>query len=325
MKNRYIVTGGAGLIGSNLVAELNANGEEDILIVDHLGSSEKWKNLVRLRYSDYIEKDEFLHLLDDGILTGITHILHMGACSSTTESDASYLIQNNYQYTKLLAEKSLQHKIRFLYASSAATYGDGSKGYDDECELTELSSLDMYAYSKHLFDLYAQKTGLLDKIVGLKYFNIFGFGEFHKGGMQSMVLKGYDQIYREKKLKLFRSDRPDYQDGEQKRDFFYVKDAAKVTLHLLFGNYYGLYNVGRGQAETWNELAESLFNAMRVSPNIQYIDMPEHLQGKYQYYTCAKVDKLASTGYMGSITSLPDAIADYVKLLEESGYIPENS
>lgn len=324
MKNRFIVTGGAGLIGSNLVAELNEGGEEDILIVDNLGTSEKWKNLSRLIYSDYIEKDVFLEKINSGILKGVTHILHMGACSSTTETDASYLIRNNYEYTKILAEKSLEQKIRFLYASSAATYGDGQSGYDDNCELSTLRPLNMYGYSKHMFDLYASKKGILEKITGIKYFNVYGFGEFHKGDMKSMVLKGYDQIYKTGELKLFKSYHPDYKDGEQKRDFFYVKDAVKATLHLLSGDNFGLFNLGSGVAETWNQLGKSLFSAMKKPEKIKYIDMPEILKDKYQYYTCAGTRKLEDTGYPGQYIGLDKAIHDYVKLLKEFGYKPEN-
>lgn len=320
MKNRFIVTGGAGLIGSNLVRELNEVGEEDIIIVDHLGHSEKWQNLTRLHYLDYLEKDEFLRKLEHGILDGITHILHMGACSSTTETNASYLIENNYQYSKILAHKSIEKRIRFVYASSAATYGNGENGYDDEMDISELQPLNMYGYSKQIFDSYALKTGLLAKITAIKYFNIFGFGEFHKADMRSMVLKGYEQIMATGKLKLFKSAHPDYGDGEQKRDFFYVKDAAKVTLHLLSGDYFGIYNVGSGQAHTWNELADALFQATGVLKNIEYIDMPEHLQGKYQYFTEAKIDRIKTTGYPGQITKLHEAVHDYVKLLQENGY-----
>ncbi|PKA03390.1 NAD-dependent epimerase/dehydratase family protein, partial [Leptospira ellisii] len=231
-KKRCIVTGGAGLIGSNLVGELNRQGIEEILVVDHLGSSSKWKNLVRLRYADYIEKDRFLDLASrSSLLKNYDILFHLGACSSTTETDASYLISNNYEYTKLLAEESLKNGIRFVYASSAATYGDGAFGYDDKTPIQGLKPLNMYGYSKHMFDLYAQKKGFSERITGIKYFNVFGFGEGHKGDMRSVVLKGYEQIKQEGKIRLFKSYRPEYKDGEQRRDFLCAKDAAKITAY----------------------------------------------------------------------------------------------
>ncbi|MFB5649693.1 ADP-glyceromanno-heptose 6-epimerase [Leptospira wolffii] len=317
---RVIVTGGAGLIGSNLVRLLNEKGISQILIVDHLGNSSKWKNLRELEYSDYLEKEEFLRKVQKGkILKSFSHILHMGACSSTTETDASYLIRNNFEYTKILAEESLKRGVRFLYASSAATYGDGAQGYDDKGPISPLKPLNMYGYSKHMFDLYAQKKGFLDKITGVKYFNIFGFGEAHKGDMRSVVLKGYEQILSEGKLRLFKSYRDEYKDGEQKRDFLYAKDAAKISLHLLSKGKYGLFNVGRGVAETWNDLAEALFSALGKPANIEYVDMPETLRPKYQYYTKAETEKLLASGYSEGFTDLKSAISDYVRLLKEEG------
>ncbi|MCB1158783.1 MAG: ADP-glyceromanno-heptose 6-epimerase [Leptospiraceae bacterium] len=315
-KSRVIVTGGAGLIGSNIVQELNTSGEEDILIVDHLGTSEKWKNLSRLHFKDYMEKDDFLKKVQNGFLNSYTHVIHMGACSSTTEIDASYLIRNNYEYTKILAETCVENGIRFLYASSAATYGLGENGYDDKVDIFSLRPLNMYGYSKHLFDLYAMKTGLINKITGLKYFNVFGYGEFHKGDMRSVVLKGYEEIKKTGKLRLFRSYRKEYKDGEQKRDFLYVQDAARITLHLLSGAFYGIYNVGRGVAETWNSLGTAIFSALGIPENIEYSEMPEHLKEKYQYFTKSDTEKLLQTKYSQGFTPLSKAIGEYVKLLE---------
>lgn len=317
MKRKFIVTGGAGLIGSNIVKELNVIEETDILIVDHLGSAEKWKNLLDLKYKDYIEKDDFLRRIQNGNpFKKYTHTIHMGACSSTTEMNASYLIQNNYEYTKELCEYSLSNETEFIYASSAATYGDGANGYDDRSELSTLRPLNMYGYSKHLFDLYARQKGISDKITGLKFFNVFGYGEAHKGDMRSVVLKGYEQIKSTGTLNLFKSYNNEYADGEQKRDFLYVKDAARITLFLLLENKYGLFNLGRGIAETWNSLAQSLFKAMNLPVNINYVDMPESLRPKYQYYTKAETVKLLTTGYEEGCTSLEDALAEYVSLLQ---------
>jgi ADP-L-glycero-D-manno-heptose 6-epimerase len=315
MTRKYIVTGGAGLIGSNVVKELNLRGESQILIVDHLGTSEKWKNLLGLNYLDYLEKDEFLNRILQGEFQDFTHLIHLGACSSTTETNATYLIENNYNYTKILASFAIRNDIRFIYASSAATYGLGENGYE-ETNLDSIKPLNMYGYSKHMFDLYANKNNLLGKITGLKYFNIFGPGEFHKGGMRSVVLKGYEQIKSSGKLTLFKSYRPEFKDGEQKRDFLYVKDASRITLHLLHNQCFGLYNVGRGIAETWLDLGKALFKALGVKENIEYIDMPESLIPKYQYFTKANTSRLLSSSYSEGFSNLEDSVRDYVTYLE---------
>ncbi|MCG9875777.1 MAG: ADP-glyceromanno-heptose 6-epimerase [Leptospiraceae bacterium] len=313
-----VVTGGAGLIGSACVEELNQRGIDKIWIVDNLGQSEKWKNLTRLSYVDYFEKEDFIERVihEDGFLNSVSHILHLGACSSTTEKDASYLISNNYEYTKILCHAALQNDAKFVYASSAATYGEGEEGYDDNSPIQNLKPLNMYGYSKHMFDLYALKEGISERIVGLKYFNVFGFGEAHKAEMRSLVLKGYEQIFETGKLNLFKSYRNEYKDGEQMRDFLYVKDAAKMSIFFLFNDKFGLYNLGRGVAETWNTLAKALFEAMHKPVSIEYIAMPEHLKAKYQYYTCATTDKLIKAGYSDGFTSIQDAVADYVRLLK---------
>ncbi len=316
MKQKYIITGGAGLIGSNTIHELNLRGEMDILVVDHIGTSEKWKNLSRLQFSDYMEKDDFLKaILNGDSFQGYTHLIHLGACSSTTETNGTYLIENNYKYTQKLGAFCMTRGIRFLYASSAATYGLGENGYL-ESNLGTLNPLNMYGYSKHLYDLYANKFGFLSKITGVKYFNIFGYGEFHKGDMRSVVLKGYEQIKATNKMTLFRSYHPEFQDGEQKRDFLFARDAAKITLHLLHNPCYGLYNVGRGIAESWNDLGKALFKALSMKENIEYIDMPDYLKPKYQYYTKADTTKLLSTGYNEGFMSLHDSIAEYIHTLE---------
>lgn len=318
-KKLTLVTGGAGLIGSQIIEDLNHNGNSGILVVDHLGTTEKWKNLQRNFFQDYYEKDQFESLLDSGspLLNEISEIYHLGACSATTEKDASYLMHNNFHYTKKLAEFAVSKRIPFLYASSAATYGEGEFGYDDKAPIENLKPLNMYGYSKQLFDLYAKKTGIADKLVGLKYFNVFGYGEAHKGDMRSLVLKGYEQIRDTGKLKLFKSYKPEYKDGEQKRDFLYVKDASKISIFLLSERKYGLYNVGRGVAETWNDLANALFTSMGKEVNIEYVEMPDSLKGKYQYYTCAEMEKINQTGYPFGYTNLRDAVGEYVRFLLE--------
>jgi len=311
-----VVTGGAGLIGSAVVHRLNESGREDIIVVDHLGTSEKWKNLAALRFMDYIEKDAFLdQVISRRLDRGIDAIIHLGACSSTTEQDASYLITNNFENSKQLALYALNHDIRFVYASSAATYGDGSMGFrDDEETLSVLRPLNMYGYSKHLFDLWALRAGFLDRIAGLKYFNVFGPNEYHKGEMRSLVLKAYEQINATNHIKLFRSYRREYADGEQMRDFLYVKDAADMTLHFVENhNANGIFNIGSGQAHTWNTLAMAIFSALNMPAEIEYVDMPESIRAKYQYYTCADISKIRAAGYERNIVPLQDAVRDYVQ------------
>lgn len=310
---KYIVTGGAGLIGSAVVWALNQTGETDILIVDHLGTSEKWKNLRALKYTDYMEREEFMEcLLQDDLPEDVEGIIHMGACSSTTETDATYLVHNNFEYTKILAEYAVENDIRFVYASSAATYGGGECGYkDDEAEIEKLRPLNMYGYSKQMFDLWAKKHGLLDSITGVKFTNVYGPNEWHKGSMRSMVCRSFEQIRDTGCVKLFKSCHPDYKDGEQKRDFIYVKDAVDMVLFLLKNpQLTGLYNIGSGKAETWNELVSAAFAAMGKEVNIEYVDMPEHLKAKYQYYTCADMTKMREAGYTKEPMSLQDAIRD---------------
>jgi len=315
-----VVTGGAGFIGSSIIWRLNALGRQDIIIVDALGTDEKWKNLVGLNFLDFIHKDDFLSYLDSSKVR-IETIIHMGANSSTTEKDADSLLRNNFEYTKKLAEYCLKNNSRFIYASSGATYGDGSLGFDDnESSLTKLRPLNMYGYSKQMFDLWAWHKGVLNQIVGLKYFNVYGPNEYHKGDMRSVVHKAFDQIAKTGKVKLFKSANPKYKDGEQLRDFIYIKDAVDMTLFFLDNkNKNGIYNIGTGKARTWNDLVTTLFNAVNKPFNIEYIDLPAHLLDKYQYFTEAKIDKLISAGYSIPITSLEGGITDYIKnyLLKE--------
>jgi ADP-L-glycero-D-manno-heptose 6-epimerase len=313
---RILVTGGAGFIGSALIWELNRRGLQNILVADVLKQDEKWKNLVPLRFADYLEADDLLRLVRESSprLVDIGTVFHLGASSATTERDANYLIRNNYEYTKELADWSLTHGARFVYASSAATYGDGSNGMSDSADLTILRPLNMYGYSKHLFDLYAQRRGILDRLVGVKYFNVFGPNEGHKGDMRSLVHKAYGQVVNEGVIKLFASDRPDYADGEQKRDFLYVKDAVAMTIHLAeTSRAAGLYNLGSGEANSWNTLARAIFAALGRESRIEYIPMPDILKAKYQYFTQAEIGKLRETGFDRPITPLADSVADYVR------------
>jgi len=311
-----IVTGGAGFIGSAIVAGLNGRGIDDVVIVDMLGSDEKWKNLRKLRFADYVEADDFLEMLTAGKIDWpIEVIFHMGACSDTTETNASYMVRNNYDFSKILANRAVQSGIRFIYASSAATYGDGSQGFaDDEAEIDKLRPLNIYGYSKQIFDLWARRAGLLKRIVGLKYFNVFGPNEYHKGEMRSFVVKAFEQITAKGRVGLFKSYRHDYADGEQKRDFLYIKDAVDITLFFLDNpKLAGIFNIGTGQARTWNDLAKATFAAMNKKPHIEYIPMPEKLRGKYQYFTQADINRLRKAGYEKELTFLEDAIKDYVQ------------
>jgi len=311
-----IITGGAGFIGSATVWKLNQFGRNDIVIVDELLDGEKWKNLNGLSFADIYHKADFLDMvLDNEVPFEPEAIIHLGACSSTTEKDADYLLHNNFVYTVELAKYALERDIRFIYASSAATYGSGEKGYDDnEHELESLRPLNMYGYSKQMFDLWAKQNKVLDRIVGLKYFNVYGPNEFHKGDMRSVVHKSFEQIRDTGKVKLFKSTDSKYKDGGQMRDFVYVKDAVDMTLFFL-DNFEanGIFNVGTGKARTWNDLVKSVFAAMNKPVNIDYIDMPEHLLGKYQNFTEAKNDKLKKVGYSKEITSLEKGVDDYVK------------
>ncbi|MFC1546138.1 ADP-glyceromanno-heptose 6-epimerase [bacterium] len=308
-----VVTGGAGFIGSALIWGLNRSGSENILVVDSLAADEKWKNLVNLKFADYMEKENFLeHLLLDEF-KNITAIIHMGACSSTLEKNASYLIQNNFEYTKILAQYAVEKNIRFIYASSAATYGNGADGYRDT-KINGLKPLNMYGYSKHLFDLWAQGKGMLDKIAGIKYFNVYGPNEYHKDDMRSMINKAFYQINETGKIKLFKSYKHEYKDGEQKRDFIYIKDAVDMTLFFIENkDANGIFNAGTGHARTWNDLAEAVFKAMDKKQNITYFDMPDILKEKYQYFTQADIKKLYDAGYKKPITSLEAGVTDYVK------------
>ncbi|MFW5501000.1 MULTISPECIES: ADP-glyceromanno-heptose 6-epimerase [unclassified Maridesulfovibrio] len=322
----YIVTGGAGFIGSAMVWKLNQMGIDDILIVDNLAKTDKWKNLVNLRYEDYIHRDQFFKFIlegDDPFKTDA--VIHMGACSSTTEQDADFLMENNYRYTQMLCRFCLQHDVRFINASSAATYGDGQFGFDDDhAGIDRLKPMNMYGYSKQLFDLWAKRGGVLDKLVSLKFFNVFGPNEYHKDDMKSVICKAFNQIGETGEMKLFKSYKPEYPHGGQKRDFVYIKDCVDVMWWFLQNpQANGIFNIGTGQAREWNELARSVFAAMDVEPNISYIEMPETIRDKYQYFTQANMSKLVEAGYDKPFTSLEDAAKDYVQnyLAQEDPYL----
>ena len=318
LNGRILVTGGAGFIGSALIWALNRRGLSNIVVTDLLGSDEKWKNLPPLQFSDYVEAGDFRSRIaaQPTAFGRFTTVFHLGACSATTERNAAYLIDNNYNVTKELAAWALAQDARFIYASSAATYGDGAEGMDDRSEnLSRLRPLNMYGYSKHLFDLHAKREGWLKRIVGVKYFNVFGPNEDHKADMRSLVNKAYQQILATGKVGLFKSQHPDFKDGEQKRDFLYVKDAVEMTIHFAerATTAGGLYNLGSGEANTWLTLTRAIFQALGREPEIEFIDLPEALRGKYQYFTQADISKLRATGYERPMTPLVESVRDYVQ------------
>jgi ADP-L-glycero-D-manno-heptose 6-epimerase len=313
---RVLVTGGAGFIGSALVWELNSRGCTHIVIADSASETERSKYLRHLVFTDYLAPEQALAWLTAGALGRLDCIFHLGACSSTTETNREYLYRNNFEFSRDLAVAALAAGTRFVYASSAATYGDGSAGMDDMHpeNIPNLKPLNLYGESKQLMDLHAWREGWLEKIVALKYFNVFGPNEDHKGDMRSVVNKSFAQVMQTGVIRLFKSYRPDYADGEQKRDFLYVKDAVRMTVHLAENRHAaGIFNIGSGEAHTWNELARALFGALGREPRIEYVEMPEAIRDKYQYFTQAKIEKLRAAGYTQPITPLAEAVRDYVQ------------
>ncbi len=314
-----IVTGGAGFIGSALIWRLNKLNCEDIIVVDHFSEDNKYKNLVHLKFRDVFDKTDFANMVADGFFkkNKIEIIYHLGACSSTTQKDMGYLLKNNYEYSKLLCKHACENGIRFIYASSAATYGNGLNGYvDDENSLEKLVPMNAYGFSKHLFDLWVKKEGYLKEVVGLKYFNVFGPNEYHKGDMRSVAHKAFEQIKSTGKVRLFKSHLPNYADGEQKRDFIYVKDAVEMTLH--FGHkpqLNGIYNIGTGAPNTFNHLVSKVFQELNLPLNIEYFDMPPDIKKNYQYYTSADMTKFYKTGFKEKLYGFDNGIADYISYL----------
>ena len=313
---RAVVTGAAGLIGSALVRHLNLENHDDLVLVDRLGTSEKWRHLVPLRFAEYLDAEEFFARIavQPDAFGDIATVFHLGACSSTTERDASYLIANNVRRSQEIARWAFARGARFVYASSAATYGAREHDMREDLDPHALRPLNMYGYSKHLFDLWMRRERLLDRAVALKYFNVFGPNEDHKGTMRSVVAKAYEQIRDRGVIELFKSYRPGVADGEQTRDFLYVKDAAAITSFLARTRRAGgIYNVGAGIDRTWNDLAHAVFAALQLAPRIEYVEMPEVLRGKYQYRTVATIDRLREAGYAQPITPLEAAVSDYVR------------
>ncbi len=312
-----VVTGAAGFIGSVLVWRLNTTGRRDILVVDdHAENSPKWNNLKKHEFSAYQNSKPFLQDLEAGKYNGkVSAIFHMGACSDTTEMDSNYLRENNSLYSERIARWCLKNSVYLCYASSAATYGNGDLGFSDEDWKTKsLRPLNPYGQSKLDFDQWVLKNGYEKNFVGLRFFNVYGPNEYHKGAMRSMVQKGYEQIRLEGKIKLFKSYKNEYKDGGQMRDFIYVKDVVDAMLWFFDQpRVAGIYNLGAGRAQSWNELARALFKACGKPPEIEYVDMPETIRNQYQYFTKADLTKLTTAGCPARFQDLEGGVADYVK------------
>lgn len=307
-----VITGAAGMIGSGIVRHLNDLGNSSLVLVDDLGNTDKWKNLLGKNFVDIITPSKIFEYLS-GKESEIEAFIHLGACSDTTETNADYLIENNFRFTIRLAEIALKWNKRFIYASSAATYGDGSLGFsDDENRLEELRPLNMYGFSKHLVDLWMKREGVMNRVVGLKYFNVFGPNEYHKAHMASFIAKTFSKAKNEGTVSLFKSnDLERYADGEQARDFIYLKDAVKMTCAFLSEKGSGIYNIGLGAATTWNQMATYLFDALEKQSLITYIDMPQEIRYQYQNYTCADMRKF-HTIFPMSIMPMHEAVGEYV-------------
>lgn len=311
-----IVTGAAGFLGSVLCWKLNELGEDRLLLVDDLGTGEKWRNIAKRQYLDLLPKDEFLYRIESNQLDlPVKAVVHLGARSATTERDAAFLYENNVRYATTLCRWSLAKGARFLFASSAATYGDGQQGFTDGTEgLDRLRPMNPYAWSKHRVDQWLARHGLLNRVASLKFFNVFGPNEYHKGPMRSVALQAFEQIRDTGRMRLFASHREDVPDGGQQRDFIGVKDCANVMAWLLdHPEAAGIFNVGTGVARSFRDLATAVFQAMRQAPAIDYIPTPEILRGSYQYYTQAPMAGLRDAGYTAPFASLESAVTQYVQ------------
>jgi ADP-L-glycero-D-manno-heptose 6-epimerase len=308
-----ILTGGAGFIGSVILRKLNEAGHNDVLVVD-TAAMEGCQNLKGKHYR-FEERDSLFNSLRSFKPSDVDAILHIGAITSTTETDKALLDRYNFNYSKHLAEWAFEHGTRFIYASSAATYGDGTLGFSDADDMTaRIKPLNLYGESKREFDAWLLQNNHASQACGFKFFNVFGPNEYHKGDMASLVFKAYHQILETGAIRLFKSADPHYKDGEFKRDFIYVMDAVDVVMWALDNsNVNGIFNLGTGHARSWNDLANSLFAAMNKPANIVYIDMPENVRKQYQYFTEADMSKLRAAGYAKPFQTLEDTVGDYAR------------
>ena len=316
----FLVTGGAGFIGSNIVASLNEAGSTDVVVSDLLGRDDaKWRNLAKHQVVDLVPPAELGRWLEKRKLDAV---IHMGAISDTTASDGDLVMENNFRLSLRLLDWCTENGVPLIYASSAATYGDGEQGFDDDgsvAALKQLRPMNLYGWSKNLFDLAvaeraAKGERLPPQCVGLKFFNVFGPNEYHKGTMMSVLARRFDDIRAGRVVQLFKSHRDGIADGDQRRDFIYVDDVVRVIMWLLAApDVSGLYNVGTGTARSFRDLILSAYAALGLPPNIEYIDMPEQIRGAYQYFTESKVERLRHAGYNGGFTALEDAVGAYVK------------
>ena len=313
-----LVTGAAGFIGSNVVAGLNEAGRTDVAVNDIIGAEGKWRNLAKRQVADVVPPAELFHWLDGRKLDGV---IHMGAISDTTATDADLVLDNNFRLSLKLLDWCTETRTPFIYASSAATYGDGAAGFDDDWSLEALKKLkpmNLYGWSKQLFDQavaerFVKKEKLPPQWAGLKFFNVFGPNEYHKGEMMSLVCKRFDDAKAGRTVRLFKSHKPGVEDGDQRRDFLYVDDAVAVIRWLMESpNVSGIFNVGTGKARSFRDLISAEFRALGREPNIEYVDMPENIHGQYQYFTQAKVENIRRAGYNAGFTPLEDAVGQYV-------------
>jgi ADP-L-glycero-D-manno-heptose 6-epimerase len=317
-----LVTGGAGFIGSNIVAALNDAGRTDVVVCDLLGDAGKWRNLAKRRLADIVPPSELMAWLDGRKCEAV---IHMGAISETTATDGDLVIETNFRFSLRLLDWCTAHAVPFIYASSAATYGNGEQGFDDDpAALTALRPMNLYGWSKHLFDMAViaraeRGAPLPPQWAGLKFFNVFGPNEYHKGAMMSVLARRFDDIRCDRMVELFKSHRDGIADGDQRRDFIYVDDVVRVVIWLLATpSVSGLFNVGTGRARSFKDLMLAAYAALGTTPNIRYIDMPESIRGSYQYFTQSEVDRLRRAGYNGGFTPLEEAVGAYVKTYLDS-------
>ena len=314
-----LVTGGAGFIGSNVVAALNDAGRADVVVCDVLGHDGKWRNLAKRQLADIVPPAQLADWLKGRRLEAI---IHLGAISETTATDGDLVIETNFRLSMRLLDWCTAHATPFIYASSASTYGDGAQGFRDDQSLAALKALrpmNLYGWSKHLFDMaVAERAAKGEKLppqwVGLKFFNVFGPNEYHKGTMMSVLARRFDDIKAGRAVALFKSHRDGIADGDQRRDFIYVDDVARVMMWLMAApSVSGIFNVGTGKARSFKDMMLAAYAALGTAPNIEYVDMPEPIRGCYQYFTESDVDRLQRAGYNGGFTALEDAVEIYVK------------